>query len=341
MAKTLEEWINTDVQEVRDKPIVWLSQYHFFRDPSRLTYLDSQYFFSPADGIILYQQVVEPDECLLDIKGKSYSLRDAIRDESYSQKSLVIGVFMTFFDVHVNRIPYSGRLSYRELDPIDTLNHPMLDVERALLDELRIPLESAGYLHHNQRMVNTIIYASQLSQYHQRAQGERFSQIRYGSQVDLIAPLSERYEFNPIQQPGYHIEAGLDPLVRIGEKQSERSRVSIHKEKEMNPTQLQRPAFLMNAPFSYSTAEANNVWMQEMTEAERIPDRKRSMVQFLKLYNFLAAEALVYLLPIPRIEGLQDLVFTANLGIVLEHVEGKNTVVISNYSSAPRQGETE
>ncbi|CCD29385.1 Putative phosphatidylserine decarboxylase [Candidatus Glomeribacter gigasporarum BEG34] len=240
MAKTLEEWINTDVQEVRDKPIVWLSQYHFFRDPSRLTYLDSQYFFSPADGIILYQQVVEPDECLLDIKGKSYSLRDAIRDESYSQKSLVIGVFMTFFDVHVNRIPYSGRLSYRELDPIDTLNHPMLDVERALLDELRIPLESAGYLHHNQRMVNTIIYASQLSQSyhvlqiadydvscitpfilkqnHQRAQGERFSQIRYGSQVDLIIPLSERYEFNPIQQPGYHIEAGLDPLVRIGEK---------------------------------------------------------------------------------------------------------------------------
>src|SRR5260363_397238 len=85
--------------------------------PSRLTYLDCQYFFSPADGIILYQQVVEPDECLLDIKGKSYSLRDAIRDESYSQKSLVIGVFMTFFDVHVNRIPYSGRLSYRELDP--------------------------------------------------------------------------------------------------------------------------------------------------------------------------------------------------------------------------------
>src|SRR5260363_97819 len=118
-------------------------------------------------NIIFYQQVVEPDECLLDIKGKSYSLRDAIRDESYSQKSLVIGVFMTFFDVHVNRIPYSGRLSYRELDPIDTLNHPMLDVERALLDELRIPLESAGYLHHNQRMVNTIIYASQLSQsYH-------------------------------------------------------------------------------------------------------------------------------------------------------------------------------
>lgn len=109
----------------------------------------------------------------------------------------------------------------------------------------------------------------------------------------------------------------------------------------MNPTQLRRPAFLMNAPFSYSTAEANNVWMQEMTEAERTPDSTRSMVQFLELYNFLAAEGLVYVLPTPRTEGLQDLVFTANLGIVLEHVEGKDTVVISNYTSEPRRGETE
>lgn len=239
MAKTLKEWVETDVHEVRDKPISWLSQYYFFRDLTRLTYFDSRYFFSPADGVILYQKVVEPDERLLDIKGKSYSLYDAIQDESYSQKSLVIGIFMTFFDVHVNRIPYSGRLSYRELDLIDTFNHPMLNVENTLLDELRIPLESAEYLHHNQRMLNTI-YAPQLGQSyhvlqiadydvnrimpfrlkqnHHRAQGERFSQIRYGSQVDLIIPLSEYYEFEPIQQVSYHIEAGLDSLVHIREK---------------------------------------------------------------------------------------------------------------------------
>ena len=109
----------------------------------------------------------------------------------------------------------------------------------------------------------------------------------------------------------------------------------------MNPTQLQRPAFLVNAPFSYTAKVANNVWMEELAEAARVPDDKRAMVQFLDLYNFLASEALVYVLPTPRGDGLQDLVFTANLGVVLEHLPGRDTVVLSNYTSQPRRGETE
>jgi N-dimethylarginine dimethylaminohydrolase len=39
--------------------------------------------------------------------------------------------------------------------------------------------------------------------------------------------------------------------------------------------------------------------------------------------------------------GLQDLVFTANIGLVLEHLPARDTVVISNYKSEPRIGETE
>jgi N-dimethylarginine dimethylaminohydrolase len=108
-----------------------------------------------------------------------------------------------------------------------------------------------------------------------------------------------------------------------------------------NPTLLDRPAFLMNAPFSYSTKIANNVWMEELSEAERTPDRLRALVQFFALYSYLAGEALVYVLPTPRTEDLQDLVFTSNLGVVLEHVPGANTVVLSNFTSEPRRGETE
>ena len=95
-------------------------------------------------------------ESLVEIKGKAYSLQDALRDRDYDQPSLVIGIFMTFFDVHVNRIPYPGQLSYKELDPIDTYNHPMLEVEREILDELRVATESLEYLRHNQRVVNRI-----------------------------------------------------------------------------------------------------------------------------------------------------------------------------------------
>ena len=106
------------------------------------------------------------------------------------------------------------------------------------------------------------------------------------------------------------------------------------------PTGLKRPAFLMNFPFSYSTAIANNMWMEEIEPEQREPNFERAMTQFLELYRYLAAEALVYLLPTPRDHRLQDLVFTANLGVVPEHLESMDAVVLSNFSSEPRREET-
>jgi arginine dihydrolase len=107
-----------------------------------------------------------------------------------------------------------------------------------------------------------------------------------------------------------------------------------------NPTQLEYPAFLLNAPFSYATTVPNNVWMQELDDAERQPDHRRAMTQFLQLYRYLSFDGLVYILPTPRGCELQDLVFTANLGIVLEHLPEKDVVVLSSFTSEPRRGET-
>jgi len=109
----------------------------------------------------------------------------------------------------------------------------------------------------------------------------------------------------------------------------------------LNPTQLERPAFLLNFPFSYSTECPNNPWMQDLPPDRRQPDFKRATIQFLELYRTICAEALVYLLPTPRGAKLQDLMYTANLGIVLEHLPGRNTVVVSNFMSEPRRGEAE
>lgn len=236
MSQTLAAWVNSDVRKVRNKPTQWLSQYYFFRDPARGTFIDSSKFFSPADGIIIYQSIVEPDEAIVEIKGKPYSLKDAMRDPDYDARSLVVGIFMTFFDVHVNRMPTSGRISYEELESIDSHNRPMLNIETGLIDELRLNLDEADYLHSNQRMINEIYcpaldldyYVLQIADYDvdcitpfrlaqntPRTQGQRFSAIRYGSQVDLIVPLDERYEFEPAQKVGRHVEAGIDPLVIV------------------------------------------------------------------------------------------------------------------------------
>jgi phosphatidylserine decarboxylase len=200
---------------------------------------DPEYFFSPADGIILYQCEVQPTDCIVDIKGKAYSLRSAMQDDAFDRACLVIGIFMTMYDVHINRLPYGGFLSYKQLDAISTFNRPMLDIEHSLVDDLVIDHSKAEYLHSNQRMINRV-YAPDLRQHYyvlqiadydvdcitpfqlnQNAvlsQNERFSQIRFGSQVDLIIPFSEHYHWELVQEIGNHVEAGLDPLVRIVRK---------------------------------------------------------------------------------------------------------------------------
>jgi phosphatidylserine decarboxylase len=236
MAMKLNDWVEQEVRPYQEAPMSWLSQYYFFRDPNRPTYTDLNYFFSPADGIILYQQTVSPDESLVAIKGRNYTLRDAMRKPDLEGPSLVIGIFMTFMDVHINRVPYPGRLSYKELDPLDTYNHPMLDTETSIFEDLRIVPEALEYLHHNERVLNRIYspylgqsyFVLQIADYevdciapfnrkqnHPVMQGQRFSQVRYGSQADLIVPLSNKWNFATCQEVSNHVQAGMDPLIKV------------------------------------------------------------------------------------------------------------------------------
>lgn len=239
MAKTLQTWIDTDVRAVEGKSIQWLSEHYFFRDPLRPYYFDAAAFFAPADGIILYQKIVQPDEPLVEIKGVAYTLREALRDPAYARPSLVIGIFMTFYDVHVNRMPLGGVLSYKRLEAIRSYNYPMLAVENDLLDTLRFQPNNSTYLRYNERMVNAVFapsirqtyYVLQIADFDVGVilphatkqqqffhQNRRFSQIRYGSQVDVIVPLSETYDFRCLQAETMHVEAGIDKLIDIRQK---------------------------------------------------------------------------------------------------------------------------
>lgn len=241
MAKSLQEWVATDVRRASGGKMRWLAGEFFFRDPLRPLYIDPGYFFAPADGVILYQRQVTPEEPLVEIKGRPYSLREAVRDDRFSQTCLVIGIFMTMYDVHVNRIPYSGMLVYRMLPTIDTYNRPMLGVESALLHGHVQPVQEADYLFSNERMLNRI-YASNLGynyyvlqiadydveaiamfdleQHQHLAQNERFAQVRFGSQVDLIIPISPRWRLETLLPDATHVEAGVDPLVRVAPQES-------------------------------------------------------------------------------------------------------------------------
>jgi N-dimethylarginine dimethylaminohydrolase len=103
------------------------------------------------------------------------------------------------------------------------------------------------------------------------------------------------------------------------------------------PSQLPIQSFVMNFPFSLSTADPNNIWMQELTDDELAINKPKAYKQFMDLYNFVAGGAVVNLLPS---EGnFQDQVYVANLGIYLPHIKDENHIILSNFTSDPRKGE--
>jgi phosphatidylserine decarboxylase len=236
MAKTLEEWLDSDVKELLKLPTGDLSNTFFFRDPPRTNFINNEYFFSPADGTILYQKfITNPKDPVVEIKGVNYTLQDVMCDPTYDTPSLVIGVFMSFYDVHINRIPYSGILKYDPIESIESTNKPMLALEKDILNKAINP-NNLDYLKNNERMFNEIYSPSLDYSYYliqiadedvdviapfvkyqntYLTQNERFSLIRWGSQVDLVLPLDERYNFELIHPDTTHVEAGIDTLVKL------------------------------------------------------------------------------------------------------------------------------
>ena len=236
MAQKLEEWLDTEVEAMQKYSVGELSNTYFFRDPLRPNFIDYEHFYSPADGVILYQKFIEKaNDSILEVKGIDYTLQDILGDKHYDKPSLVIGIFMTFYDVHINRIPYGGRLTYRKLDPIQSVNIPMLAVEKDILN-MAINPNNLEYAKNNERMCNTIYNSIIDYTYHVVqiadedvnviqhfttdqnevfSQNERFSLIRWGSQCDLILPLDDRFNFELQVDDTNHVNAGLDKLVKI------------------------------------------------------------------------------------------------------------------------------
>jgi phosphatidylserine decarboxylase len=229
---TLAEWRKTIPRDKSDKE---LSTKDFFRDPERPMLQDDEAFFAPADGIILYAEYTSNK--LFDVKGKSFTV-EALLQKKLGRQAIVIGIFMTRWDVHVNRIPYAGYLKYRKLEPIRTRNLPMLDEETDLIHGHR-KTDDMEYLFNNERVVNDVFaprlgftyHVVQIADYdvglitpfetEQNTvvhQNDRFSMIRWGSQVDLVVPVSAKFSYEILCGPQYHVEGAVDKLISVKDK---------------------------------------------------------------------------------------------------------------------------
>ena len=106
---------------------------------------------------------------------------------------------------------------------------------------------------------------------------------------------------------------------------------------KQTPSQLPMQSFVMNFPLTLDTSNPNNIWMEEMSPEDLQISKPKAYRQFMDLYNFMAGQSLVNILPA---EGnFQDQVYVANLGIQLPHIKDRNVIILSNFTSPPRQGE--
>jgi phosphatidylserine decarboxylase len=238
MALPKNQWIEKYAKPFWKKSTELQDYQLFMRDDPRPVILDPTAFYSCADGIILYNKIVKNAQEKVEVKGVPYSVDDIMGKDLIDGPCLICGVFMTFADVHINRVPYTSTIEYERLDPIATMNMTM-DNEEEQIFGTKVPhgRKVSGvqnqYLFNNARMLNTFYvpekdykyYIVQVADYDvntilpfatkqkdKMLQGDRFSFIRWGSQCDLILPLRKDLKIQPLIEADMHVEAGIDKV---------------------------------------------------------------------------------------------------------------------------------
>ena len=241
MALSKNEWIEKVARSFWEKSTELQDYQLFMRDDPRPVIMDPAAFYSCADGIVLYNKIVKKAQEKVEVKGVPYSVDDIMGKDLIDGPCLICGVFMTFADVHVNRVPYTGTIEWERLDPIATMNWSMdAQEEKIFGKKIKSGKVVKGvknqYLYNNARVLNTFYipeidykyYVVQVSDYDVNSilpfatkqkdkmlQGDRFSFVRWGSQCDIILPLRKDLKIQPLIDVDNHVEAGVDKIASL------------------------------------------------------------------------------------------------------------------------------
>jgi len=165
---------------------------YFFRDPERPVPADEKIIVSAADGLVV--DVIEMDE-------PDFGLGKMKR----------VAVFLSVFDVHVNRAPVEGTVKstkYKTGDFLD-VRHPDSSIRNECrswwLETARGPVavrQIAGLV--ARRIVAWSKEGDTV------ARGYRFGMIRFGSRTEVFLPM----ECTILVKPGDRVEGAATPIAR-------------------------------------------------------------------------------------------------------------------------------
>jgi len=180
--------------------VVYLEVPYFFRDPERVSPTEPNILVSPADGVITHVEEVDEIE--------------------FPGKTLRISMFLSIFNVHVNRMPATVKVKQIRYFPGAFLD--ARDSNSAIRNEqLWIDTEDAA--------TGTPVRAKQISGKVARRivcwikagdeiqRGERFGMIKLGSRADILVPVDKIQEV--CVKVGDVVRAGTSLLLRLGTPQ--------------------------------------------------------------------------------------------------------------------------
>jgi len=192
--------------------------YRFYRDPERAVPEDERdVVLSPADGEIVYVRRSEGGLLPSSTKrGRDYELVELTKTPLRDADAYVIGIAMSFLDVHVNRAPIAGTVRLRKHFPgrFGSLGRPEMvyENERATTIIERGDLEVA-VVQIASRLVRQI--AAYVNVGERVALGQRIGVIRLGSQVDVVLPVRPGVRVDV--REGQRVWAGRSVLARLDE----------------------------------------------------------------------------------------------------------------------------
>ena len=161
----------------------------FFRDPERFPPDDEKAILSPADGRI----------CLI----RQRELPDALgeMEEFKGRKYWCVSVFMSVFNVHVNRMPTAGTVLKKQYVPGKFFN---ASLDKASKDNERcnyLVKADCGSIYAVTQIAGLVArrIVPQVEEGQHLGRTERFGLIRFGSRLDVYLP------------------EGVEPSVKIGQ----------------------------------------------------------------------------------------------------------------------------
>jgi phosphatidylserine decarboxylase len=166
----------------------------FFRNPARAVHGDDRTVVAPADGRVIAVGEVE---------------------DGRGRKGVRVGIFLSVFDVHVNRAPVAGRVVSLErggrrflaaYDARAVRENVRLARELELADGRRVLVtQIAGWV------ARRIVCHPQPGQWLPR--GARYGLIRFGSRTDVLLPPGTEV----VVRPGQRVRGGASVLARLAE----------------------------------------------------------------------------------------------------------------------------